>query len=319
MEERKLHDGGGGRSCTFGSNRLLMLLVVVEVLLLQICMIAILPANVDAVTAAAASPTTSSVSVVGGGGIITRTMMTTTTIRRAGSTNNKASRTTSRVRSCVYNSISPCSPTLQYHMYNNRRRRRRRRSRDMKNEEFDKKAVDGDVGMSSSQIAATSSAGGTDDDYDYNQITKEVEEWAIDLLSQNDVNYQIPRKYHGSDEGGYWYELKCRKPHKFNANGETKLFLNWMKDSRGIIHARKDDKEHDNDVSSKTTTSDKKLHPCMKIISTIHAPLEDVCLYLSQPNHYRDYNTLLVNVLDIISDLSVNSKLCWGQTPKLCK
>ena len=197
------------------------------------------------------------------------------------------------------------------------------------------KADDNILGHKKPQTDEMSNSKDSIDLKEFNQIAKDVEKWAEDLLSQNDVK-NVPKKYHGSDEGGYWYELKCRKPHKFNANGETRLFLNWMKDSRGEKYARKQQNEYhhhgesgtkygkrgkkgrESSEDSSAATISTKLHPCMKVISTINAPFEDVCLYLSQPKHYRDYNTLLVNVRDI-QDLSHDSKLCWGQTPKLCK
>ena len=54
----------------------------------------------------------------------------------------------------------------------------------------------------------------------------------------------------------------------------------------------------------------------MKIYSTVDESFDNVCKYLAQPEHYRDYNTLLVNVQDV-TDITPHSKLCWGQTPKL--
>ena len=262
--------------------------------------------------------------------------------RRGGSSSRSAVTVSTRMRSIISNSLS-CSPTLHY--YGRHKPPRSSEKMDMSPPSIvtrEGKEDDNILDQKKPQTDETSSKDDSIDLKEFDQIAKDVEKWAEDLLSQNDVK-NVPKKYHGSDEGGYWYELKCRKPHKFNANGETKLFLNWMKDSRGEKYARKQQQQQhedhyhhgeggkkygkrvkmgqesdDDSGAAIAATISTKLHPCMKVISTINAPFEDVCLYLSQPKHYRDYNTLLVNVRDI-QDLSHDSKLCWGQTPKLCK
>lgn len=73
-----------------------------------------------------------------------------------------------------------------------------------------------------------------------------------------------------------------------------------MKDSRG-----------DNAV-----LNDEKEYPCLKCFSTVNAPLEHVCAYLSDKRYYLEYNDLLVDEREL-EDISTNSKICWAQSPQI--
>lgn len=73
-----------------------------------------------------------------------------------------------------------------------------------------------------------------------------------------------------------------------------------MKDSR------EDSAEHDDDNE----------YPCIKCISTIDAPIEDVCTYLSQQSVYPEYNDVVDKHKDV-EDISSSAKICWSQTPQI--
>ena len=73
-----------------------------------------------------------------------------------------------------------------------------------------------------------------------------------------------------------------------------------MKDSRGS-RAKVEDSE--------------RVYPCLKCYSTINAPFENVCQYLSNSNHVPEYNDLLTQHRDL-EEISENSKVCWAMTPQ---
>lgn len=73
-----------------------------------------------------------------------------------------------------------------------------------------------------------------------------------------------------------------------------------MKDSRG----------------DKARKNDENVYPCIRCTSTIDAPLEDVCTYLSQESALSDYNDLVVEYKDI-EDISPNAKICASWTPQI--
>lgn len=73
-----------------------------------------------------------------------------------------------------------------------------------------------------------------------------------------------------------------------------------MKDSRG----------------DKADVNDSTEYPCIKCYSTIDAPLEDVCTYLSQESASSEYNDLVVKYKDV-EDISPNAKICWSQSPQI--
>lgn len=126
---------------------------------------------------------------------------------------------------------------------------------------------------------------------EFERIGHAVEKWAHKLLFEENVE-------HG------WKEIKChtmvRK--KFNERGQTTCYLKWMKDSRG-----KDAKIDDNNDLE---------YPCIKVFTTIDAPIEDVCDYLSQEKHMKEYNDLVVAHRDLES-ISPHGKICWSQAPQI--
>jgi len=77
------------------------------------------------------------------------------------------------------------------------------------------------------------------------------------------------------------------------------ISFQWMKDSRGR-HAQNDDDEY----------------PCIKCFTTIDAPMEDVCDYLSNENHMGEYNDLVVAHRDL-ENISPHGKICWSQCPQI--
>ena len=63
-------------------------------------------------------------------------------------------------------------------------------------------------------------------------------------------------------------------------------------------------------------SSDESEYPCIKCEAIIDAPLEDVCMYLSQDSAMGDYNDLVVKYKDI-EDIGPSTKICWSQTPQI--
>lgn len=129
-------------------------------------------------------------------------------------------------------------------------------------------------------------------DHDFATIGTDVERWAEGIVAE-------------SNDAEGWTEVHCSKMlrDKFNPHGQTQQFIKWIKDSRGDAHAN---------------PKDSKVHPCMKLTSTIDAPMELVCLYLSQEHRSREYNSLLVDQRDL-EVLTPHSKICWWQSKKRCK
>jgi hypothetical protein len=73
-----------------------------------------------------------------------------------------------------------------------------------------------------------------------------------------------------------------------------------MKDSRG----------------DKAVKTDETEYPCIKCFSTIDAPLEDVCTYLSQESAAPEYNDVVVKYKDI-EEIAPNAKICWSESPQI--
>jgi hypothetical protein len=128
----------------------------------------------------------------------------------------------------------------------------------------------------------------------FEKIGAEVERWAEDLLFEED----------GEEDG--WSEVHPRSI--FNRDGRTKAYLKWMKDSRRKQADPNDDREY----------------PCLKMFSTIDAPLEVVCLYLSQKERMEEYNDLLLRQGDL-EEITPHSKISWAETyqvlflkPRIC-
>ena len=66
----------------------------------------------------------------------------------------------------------------------------------------------------------------------------------------------------------------------------------------------------------KADVNDDTEYPCIKCESTIDAPLEDVCTYLSQQSASAEYNDLVVQYKDV-EDISPSAKICWSQSPQI--
>jgi hypothetical protein len=128
----------------------------------------------------------------------------------------------------------------------------------------------------------------------FEKIGADVERWAEKLLFEED----------GEEDG--WSEVQPRSiSHR---DGRTKAYLKWMKDSRRKQADPNDDREY----------------PCLKMFSTIDAPLEEVCLYLSQKEHMEEYNDVLLSHGDL-EEITPHSKISWSQTyqvlflkPRIC-
>lgn len=125
---------------------------------------------------------------------------------------------------------------------------------------------------------------------EFDRIGREVERWAEHLLFEQD----------GEVDG--WKEIACNKVLKasINADGRTRAYLKWMKDSRGS-HANPDDDRE---------------YPCIKVFSTIDAPLEIVCQYLSDARKINEYNDLMMQHKDL-EEVAPHAKITWGQTPPI--
>jgi len=119
-------------------------------------------------------------------------------------------------------------------------------------------------------------------------LAAEIESWATAILEE------------GEEDG--WTPVECSKMIRASVNGmeRTKAFMKWMVDPR----AEKADKE------------DRTKHPCIKCSSTIDAPLELVCTYLSQPEASIDYNDV-VDKFEDLEEISPNAKICWGSSPQI--
>jgi hypothetical protein len=123
--------------------------------------------------------------------------------------------------------------------------------------------------------------------HEFERISAEVERWAKEILKE------------GEDDG--WVEVKCNKMFQtMNRDGQTRVYIKWMKDSRGKLANPGDDREY----------------PCIKMYSTIDAPLDEVCLYLAQAQFAEEYNSLIDRFQDL-EEISTHSKVCLGQTPQI--
>ena len=125
----------------------------------------------------------------------------------------------------------------------------------------------------------------------FDRVGGDIEKWARQHLFNNDV---------AIDTG--WVEVNCNKEvSKYaNADGRTKVYVNWMKDSRGKL----------------AFPSDQREYPCIKIYSTLDAPLEDVCTYLSREEHMADYNFILTAQKDL-EEIAPHAKICWAASPQV--
>mmetsp|Transcript_13788 Transcript_13788/g.34650 ORF Transcript_13788/g.34650 Transcript_13788/m.34650 type:complete len:532 (+) Transcript_13788:259-1854(+) len=123
---------------------------------------------------------------------------------------------------------------------------------------------------------------------DAERLAAEIEAWATRIFQE------------GEEDG--WVPVDCSKMIRSSMNRmeRTTAFMKWMADPRGD----KADKE------------DQTLHPCIKCSSTIDAPLEMVCTYLSQPEVSSNYNDVIDNFKDL-EDISPNAKICWASSPQI--
>ena len=120
------------------------------------------------------------------------------------------------------------------------------------------------------------------------KLAEEIELWGNNMLQE------------GEEEG--WKQLECNKLIRASVNGmeRTTAYMKWIPDSRGD----KADKE------------DYGIYPCIKCYSTIDAPLEEVCLYLSQPDNSVEYNDVVEKHEDL-EEISSSAKICWSQSPQI--
>lgn len=126
------------------------------------------------------------------------------------------------------------------------------------------------------------------------QIGKDVEDWATELLFEK-----------SPEANADWKAVSCNKmvKKKFNREGRTQVYLKWMPDSR--------DKK---DIESTSSTS--STYPCLKCYSTIDAPFDTVCSFLSNPDKMPLYNELVVDHADI-EEITPHSKITWCKCPKI--
>ncbi len=131
---------------------------------------------------------------------------------------------------------------------------------------------------------------------DFDRISKEVEKWACNLLFEEERT------------GNGWKEISCNNmmKKKFNRDGRTQVYLKWMADSR-------DEQDRESGISDKDNSLD---YPCIKCYSTIDAPMETVCSFLSDKETIPIYNELVVDH-DDIEEITPHSKITWTKMPKV--
>jgi len=132
---------------------------------------------------------------------------------------------------------------------------------------------------------------------EFERIAKDVEKWASQVLDE-----ELDRTADG------WKPVVCNKfiKKKFNKDGRTEVYVKWMPDSRD---------EKDIDSISAAAKKDTP-YPCLKIYTTIDAPLDRVCSFLSRKGTIPLYNELVVEH-DDVEEISPNSKITWTQCPKI--
>jgi len=130
---------------------------------------------------------------------------------------------------------------------------------------------------------------------DFDRISKEVEQWAVKLLFEEERT------------GNGWKEISCNNMmrKKFNKDGRTQVYLKWMADSR-------DEQDRESDISDKNNLD----YPCIKCYSTIDAPMETVCSFLSNEETIPIYNELVVDH-DDVEEITPHSKITWTKMPKV--
>jgi hypothetical protein len=134
---------------------------------------------------------------------------------------------------------------------------------------------------------------------EFEKLGAEVERWAEKIL--------FPSSETGNDvDDDGWTEIACNKmlANKLNRYGQTRTYLKWMKDSRGKKYI------------TQLRPPDDLEWPCLRMYTTIDAPADIVCLYLSQEHHVTEYNALIEKHQDL-EEITPHSKICWGQTPQI--
>ena len=137
--------------------------------------------------------------------------------------------------------------------------------------------------MTNEQASSSSSSSTVD----WDQVSQDVEDWGHDML------------FGAASKTSDWKQVKGWT--MFNRAGATTCFLKWIPDSRG---------QHSDD------DNDNRVFPCIRVYSTIDAPIHQVCAYLSDADHYSEYNVLVVKH-QVLQVLSPSSVICWGQSPQI--
>jgi len=146
---------------------------------------------------------------------------------------------------------------------------------------------------------------------EFDKLAYQIEQWAKQQLAEDDG----------------WTEVECNKMFRptLNPLGHTRAWIKWMKDSRTSLptaSAAQAPQQQSSSSSSSTKPGNKnhrmdnREYPCIKVYSTIDAPLEDVCLYLSQEEHMEEYNDLIMAHKDV-EEIAPHAKICWSQTPQI--
>ena len=78
------------------------------------------------------------------------------------------------------------------------------------------------------------------------------------------------------------------------------------------------DSRDEKDIESAllSTSSSSQDYPCLKCYSTIDAPLDRVCSFLSNPDTIPLYNELIVDHSDV-EEITPSSKITWCKMPKV--
>ena len=103
--------------------------------------------------------------------------------------------------------------------------------------------------------------------------------------------------------GNGWKEISCNNMirKKCNKDGRTQVYLKWMADSRD-----EQDRENESNLD----------FPCVKCYSTIDAPMETVCSFLSNEENIQTYNDLVI-YHDDVEEITPHSKITWTKMPKV--
>eukprot|EP00546_Thalassionema_frauenfeldii_P001940 CAMPEP_0178932798 /NCGR_PEP_ID=MMETSP0786-20121207/22856_1 /TAXON_ID=186022 /ORGANISM="Thalassionema frauenfeldii, Strain CCMP 1798" /LENGTH=470 /DNA_ID=CAMNT_0020610207 /DNA_START=463 /DNA_END=1875 /DNA_ORIENTATION=- len=125
---------------------------------------------------------------------------------------------------------------------------------------------------------------------EWDKIGHEIECWAQQIIDE---------KMEEGKDG--WKEITVSSLcSNYNKDGRIQCHLKWMKDSRGALADQTDDAQY----------------PCIRVCTTIDAPLEKVCQYLADEKSLPEYNALVQKHKDI-EEITPHSKICWGQSPKI--